>query len=68
MTAIHQQRRDNVERIVDLLMVIYDKKTPENQRAMFTNSVTGDATRCSITDQRKWIARLEIVAQEASND
>lgn len=68
MTALHQKRRDNVEHIVKLLLVIYDKKTPYYQRAMFINSVTGDANRCSIADQREWLARLEILAPEVSNE
>ena len=62
MTAIHQQRRDNTKRIVELLLVIYDSKKPEYQRTVFSDAVGGDAKRCSIQEQRDWLARLEIIA------
>lgn len=70
MSAMHQQRKNNVERLVELVLSVYDNETTDGQRHMFKTAVVGVSRGYSVRQQREIIEEFEnaIKIDEARNE
>jgi len=59
MTAITHQRNANRIRIIEMALVLYDKKTPDEKRAMFEHYVNHIAVSYTVYQQEDWLMILE---------
>ena len=59
MTAITHQRNANRQRITEMALALYDRKTPEEKRVMFEHYVNHIAVSYTVHQQEDWLLILE---------
>ena len=59
MTAITHQRNANRQRIIEMVLALYDKKTPDEKRVMFEHYVNHIAVSYVVHQQEDWLLILE---------
>jgi len=64
MTAITHQRNANRNRIIEMALALYDKKTPDEKRVMFEHYVNHIAVSYTIQHQEDWIRILELALKD----